>query len=104
MKKQFIYASGIILTMGLVGVVVADDDFFKSYRGDPESNLSQILSLDEILTVSSLETQGTILEVELERKYGHTLYEIKLLKSDGWVVEYKIDAKTGQILEKENKS
>ena len=41
---------------------------------------------------------GRIIEVELERERGGYLYEIKVLPPDGRYREFKIDARSGQIV------
>lgn len=61
----------------------------------------RIQPLQDLLKVIQTEKQGRVLEAELEQKGHHYLYEIEILDELGVVWEYKIDATTGKILERE---
>jgi uncharacterized membrane protein YkoI len=43
---------------------------------------------------------GQVLEVELERKLGGWVYEIKQMEAGGQLVKIKLDARTGELLER----
>jgi len=58
-----------------------------------------ILSLELILEKVRSSHPGKILEVELEKESGKTIYEIEMLGDDGVVREFIIDARTGDLLE-----
>ena len=58
----------------------------------------EILPLEEILKRNESNTGGRIIEVELERKRGAYVYEIKVLRPDGRYRELEIDARTGSIV------
>jgi len=57
------------------------------------------LSLKALLERVPVLSQGQILEVELEQSHGRWVYEIKTLESGGRLVKYKLDAKTGELLQ-----
>lgn len=61
----------------------------------------EILSLETILQTYRQRIQGRLLDLEVEREHGQIIYELEFLQNDGVVVEYKIDAKTGVLLEEE---
>lgn len=61
----------------------------------------KILPLEEILSISRTQIDGHVLEVELERKRSVLIYEIKILDDKGRVWELKVDATTGQIINRE---
>jgi uncharacterized membrane protein YkoI len=61
----------------------------------------EILPLEEILKRNEVGISGRIIEIELERKKGAYLYEIKILGPDGRYRELKIDARTGVVARKE---
>ncbi len=61
----------------------------------------EILSLEKILQINHKQMVGKVLEVELERENKLLIYEIEILNDKGIVWEYKINAKTGKIIEKE---
>ncbi|MCB1546433.1 MAG: PepSY domain-containing protein [Hyphomicrobiaceae bacterium] len=57
-----------------------------------------ILPLEQIMKINERELTGRIIEVELERKRGMFVYEIKILPPDGRRREFYIDARTGEII------
>ena len=57
-----------------------------------------ILPLRTILARAEASYPGQVLEVELERKGGLWIYEIKILQSDGLVVKLNFDAKDGSLI------
>ncbi len=61
----------------------------------------EILSLGKILQINHKQMVGKVLEVELERENKQLIYEIEILNDKGVVWEYKINARTGKIIEKE---
>jgi uncharacterized membrane protein YkoI len=60
-----------------------------------------ILPLEDIMQSIQQEQPGRILEVELERDDGLYLYEVEILDAQGVVWEFKLDAKSGEILKRE---
>jgi uncharacterized membrane protein YkoI len=61
-------------------------------------NAGEILPLEEILARNQANMQGRIVEIELERKRGTYVYEIKVLRSDGRYAKLKIDARSGRLM------
>ena len=45
-----------------------------------------------------LDTEGTVLETELERDDGRAIYEIDMLGPQGQMVEFEFDASNGELL------
>lgn len=62
----------------------------------------EILSLDRVLTTLRQRLAGEILEVELEREHGTWVYEFKVLRPDGRVVELYVDAATARVVKEED--
>jgi uncharacterized membrane protein YkoI len=58
----------------------------------------EILPLEQILKQNEAGLGGRIIEIELERKRGTYIYEIKVLRPDGRTREIEIDARTGAIV------
>ena len=79
-------------------VSLADTDYDQAKK---LSDAGKILSLEKILAKISKHTPGRILEVELETDDGQPLYEIELIDDKGLVWELKVDAKTGDVIKKE---
>ena len=66
----------------------------------------KILSMEEILARARKTQPGQVVEVELEQDddSGRWVYEIKLLQAGGRLVKLKVDAATGQVLRRKDRS
>ena len=58
----------------------------------------EIQSLDKVMAAVRDRINGEVVGVELERDDGVWIYEFKVLRDDGRVIEIKIDAATARIL------
>ncbi|TSE20959.1 Peptidase propeptide and YPEB domain protein [Tepidimonas alkaliphilus] len=63
----------------------------------------EIRPLAEILQRVQPLLDGEIIATELEREHGRWVYEFKVLRSDGRVVEWSVDAREGNVLKTEVK-
>jgi len=63
----------------------------------------KIQSLETILTQYPEHEFGRLLDLEVEKKHGRIEYELEFLHRDGRVIELKIDARNGKLLEQEFK-
>lgn len=88
---------GVLLSW-LGASVLADDSHLEARDLAREG---KILPLQQILEHLEKIQPGQILELELERKRGLLIYEIELLDEQGTVWEFKLDAASGEILERE---
>ncbi|ALK09559.1 hypothetical protein BVIR_1785 [Blastochloris viridis] len=92
---------------GLVGVAGATADEPRRHghrRGDHDCARRALAEgrarpLTEILPMVESELGGQAIEIELEHCSGRIQYEVKLLRPDGQLVEAKVDALTGKIVE-----
>lgn len=62
-----------------------------------------ILPLDKVLAAVRSQLVGEIAGIELEHERDRWVYEIKLIKPNGAVVELYVDAKTGTIVKEKSK-
>ena len=62
----------------------------------------EIRPLDEILAAARKAVPGDVVALELKRKHGAWLYEIKILAAGGKRREVKVDAKSLAILGQED--
>ena len=76
----------------------ADDDHDKAYK---LLRMGEILPLEQILKIARGQIQGRILEVELEHKDKHLIYDLEILDKKGIVWELKVDAVSGVMIKKE---
>jgi uncharacterized membrane protein YkoI len=82
----------------LIQLASADSDHYEARR---LMESGTILPLESVLEAVLKQRNGRILEVELEERHDHYLYEIELLDQTGRVWEMRIDAVTGRLLKSE---
>lgn len=99
-----LYKHALILTLFIACISMtafADDDDHLKARQLVEAGA--ILPLEQLIDQAQLEHPGRILEVEFEQENERYVYEIELVDSNGEVWELEYDAKTGDLIEKEQK-
>lgn len=69
-----------------------------------EVQAGRIRPLADILDNLHREWLGEVIEVEIERDDDRWIYEIEMLGPQGQVVEFEIDAGSGEILEIEGRN
>jgi uncharacterized membrane protein YkoI len=57
----------------------------------------------EAIKTAMNKVPGTVVEAELEKKHGKTVWEVEILGADGRVTEVHIDAADGTVIETEAK-
>lgn len=88
----------LIVIAGLLLISPAFADSIDPARVRALVERGEILPLEKIMKINEGQLVGRIIEVELERERGGYLYEIKVLPPDGRYREFKIDARSGQIV------
>jgi hypothetical protein len=86
----------LTLACSLPLVSLADDDEWRELHEQVKSG--ELLPLSQIIETLRRDYKGEVIEVELEDEDGVRLYEIELLGPDGQVVEFLLDAATGEII------
>jgi uncharacterized membrane protein YkoI len=82
------------------GAAPAGDDHGRDHdRARQALEAGEVLPLRTILERVERQHPGQVLEVELERRDGRWLYEIKLLRPGGTLSKLKVDAADGRVLE-----
>jgi uncharacterized membrane protein YkoI len=61
------------------------------------------VTIDQAIKTASEKVPGTVVEAELEKKHGKTVWEVEVLGADGNVTEVHIDAATGAVIDTEAK-
>lgn len=63
----------------------------------------EILPLATVLQRVAQSHPGDVLEVELEREEGRWIYELKLLQPGGALLKLAVDARTAEVLKREER-
>ncbi len=79
-----------VLTLPVFAFDLGDHD-----RARQALEAGEILPLDKVIEKVNKESPGQVIEVELERKNGRWVYEIKQLRSGGLLVKLLVDARDG---------
>lgn len=64
----------------------------------------QVLPLKTVLERLEREHPGQVLEVELEPEHGRWVYEVRLLQAGGRLVKLEIDARSGAVLKRRERT
>lgn len=90
----------LVMVVGTISLSIDADDLRRSeIRRMIEEN--KIIPLQSILTRYPESEYGRLLDLEAEREDGIVVYELEFLQPNGRVLEIKVDASNGQLLEKE---
>ena len=92
-----ILAASLVISAALVPPARAFDPSDHD-RARKALEAGEILPLRMVLEKVDRDAPGQVLEVELERKNGRWIYEIKLLRSGGTLVKLQVDASDGSII------
>lgn len=98
--KSSLVPLAIVMLMSIlaIGPTQADDGHDHD-RARQALEAGEVLPLRAILERVERDNPGQVMEVELERKDGRWIYEIKLLRTSGSLVKLKVDARDGTLLE-----
>ena len=97
------YGLGALLMVGLVVGFTAP-----AWSDDKEGNIADLakdakVTADQAIKTAMEKVPGTVVEAELEKKHGKTVWEVEILGADGKVTEVHIDAATGTVIDTEAK-
>jgi uncharacterized membrane protein YkoI len=89
----------ISLIVGMSTVAMSDDK---------EGNIADLVKDAKVTAEQAIKTAmdkvpGTVVEAELEKKHGKTVWEVEILGADGKVTEVHIDAAEGTVIDTEAK-
>lgn len=93
-------AVGTVLALG----TPAWSDKKKDEEGDIAAMAKDAtVTIEQAIKTATEKVPGTVVEAELEKKHGKTVWEVEVLGSDGKVTEVHIDAATGAVIDTEAK-
>jgi uncharacterized membrane protein YkoI len=95
-----------IITAGVVALLFALGS--SAWADDKEGKITDLVkdakvTIDQAIKTASEKVPGTVVEAELEKKHGKTVWEVEVLGADGNVTEVHIDAATGAVIDTEAK-
>src|SRR5688500_10141586 len=61
------------------------------------------VTIEQAIKTAVEKVPGTVVEAELEKKHGKTVWEVEVLGADGSVTEVHIDAGAGTVIDTEAK-
>lgn len=61
------------------------------------------ITIDQAIKTAGDKAPGTIVEAELEKEHGKTVWEVEVLGADGNVMQVHIDAASGDVIDTEMK-
>lgn len=96
------WALALLALVALAGAAQASDDDHDRARQAVQAG--EVLKLSTVLERIAPRHPGQVLEVELEREHSQWVYEIKLLQSGGRLVKLQVDARTGEVIERREKT
>ena len=79
-----------------------------AWSDDKEGNIADLVKEAKVTAEQAIKTAmekvpGTVVEAELEKKHGKTVWEVEILGADGKVTEVHIDAASGTVIDTEAK-
>ena len=98
MKMMWLF---LVLVAGTISTGVYAGGDLNNYQIRQLVKRGEILSLDDILLKHQQLSQGRLLDLEVESEHGQIISELEFLRQNGDVVEFKMDAASGDILEQE---
>ena len=89
----------ISLIVGVSTVAMSDDE--KGKIADLVKDAK--VTAEQAIKTAMEQVPGTVVEAELEKKHGKTVWEVEILGADGKVTEVHIDAAEGTVIDTEAK-
>jgi uncharacterized membrane protein YkoI len=95
---------GLLVTLPAALPAQADDEQQESAHDQLRDGVAsgRIKSLAEIRRIVLARVDGDIVSARVEQEHGLDLYEFRVLRGDGRLVEVEVDARSGKIREIEN--
>lgn len=87
-----------LMILSFVVLPVSGGELHDHDRARTALEAGEILPLSTVLKAIQEETPGQVMAVELERKNGQWIYEIKILRAGGTLVKHLVNAKDGASL------
>ncbi|TLY30592.1 MAG: PepSY domain-containing protein [Nitrospirae bacterium] len=101
----------IVLLVALIGsALVLNVPAWSDEKGheEDESKVADLaktakVTIQDAIKTASEKMAGTVIEAELERKHGKTVWEVEIVGANGKVTEVHVDAASGAVIDTEEK-
>ena len=99
------FVLAVLIGAGLIVTGPAWSD--KKGKHEEEGNVAEMakeakVTVDQAIKTATEKVQGTVVEAELEKKHGKTVWEVEVVGADGKTSEVHIDAMTGTVIDVED--
>lgn len=92
----------LLLALGIVAALPAAAEEREGDHDQDRAFLAlqrgEILPLDKVLTGLGAHHPGELVGVELERREGRWIYELRLIDATGRLIDLDVDARTGTVI------
>jgi uncharacterized membrane protein YkoI len=93
-----------IITAGVVGLLFA----LGSSAWADDMKIADLVTnakvtIDQAIKTASEKVPGRVVEVELAKKHGMTVWEVEVFGADGNVTQVRIDADSGAVIDTKRK-
>ena len=108
MKKLAMGRMVLVGSVLLLGVSACGHTMMGGMKGDEAKAKAGMASeakvtIEQAIKAASEKIPGTVIEAELEKKQGHTVWEVEVVTTDGTVMEAIVDSETGAVTHIEKK-
>ena len=98
----------LIVTMTVGTVLALGTPAWSDKKKHEEGDISAMakdatVTIEQAIKTAVEKVPGTVVEAELEKKHGKTVWEVEVLDANGKVTEVHIDAATGLVIDTEPK-
>jgi uncharacterized membrane protein YkoI len=100
--------SALIVTMTVGTVLALGTPAWSGKKKQEDGDISALakeatVTIEQAIKTAAEKVPGTVVEAELEKKHGKTVWEVEVLDANGKVTEVHIDAATGLVIDTEPK-
>ena len=93
---------------GLVAIGLLIGVSTDAWSDDKEGKVTDLVkdakvTVEQAIKTATDKVPGTVVEAELEKKHGKTVWEVEIVGADGKVTEVHIDAADGTVIDTEAK-
>jgi len=98
----------LVVTMTVGTVLMLGSPAWSDKKKHEESDIATLakdatVTIEQAIKTATEKVPGTVVEAELEKKHGKTVWEVEVLGANGKVTEVHIDAATGLVIDTEPK-